>query len=554
MEQVSLSSLIHRNTRTPKVVSWRKEMVDDEVFEDYLRTLDERDEVDDEGNFLECVYFVSRVSHINLNCLEIFEKPEKVKSKKKKSQRKSEEVLENESLNSFLEENGWGSQKFKGLEDQIFSFPVGPKMDILGECDTIGKIFDLMWTSISTHIVEETERRESLGFQIEDINLFLASQLVMGLTPQPSIVDYFTHDKRGIFGSSWMQQHFTQSKWSHMHSHIHFDSHYCIGQVRVNSQRLWNLDQILVVDEMMVPFCGRWKWIQFVKGKPHDTGLKFYCLADRNGYLWDFWLYQGTESERSGKPADIVMDFVFNALREQHKPHIIVADSFYGGLKLAEALHEKKLGCLFSCKSDRPSYLFSKCLHNDLAKGEFQYINNRNFSAMTYYDKSKVNLVTNLFAIHKLTQNSNQSKSLPLGLYWYRKWLGAVDHFDRSLHLYLQGHRNLKWTQALLPALLKIAIGNTNTIAMHMGFDTTLKQTTLQIIDHLTGSHTMRRDENRPTYAKRKQEWGHFPEKLDKKIKCVECQSNSKNSNTGYKCRQCDVPLHPHCFVDYHEK
>lgn len=193
-------------------------------------------------------------------------------------------------------------------------------------------------------------------------------------------------------------------------------------------------------------------------------------------------------------------------------------------------------------------------LQQNLSKGEFQYINNWYFNAMTYYDKAKVNLLTNLFLMQKMVTNSTNIKSLPQGLYWYRKWLGGVDHFDSSLHLYLQHHRNIKWTQALLPALVKIAIGNTNVIAIDMGFNTNLKETTLQVIDHLTGSHTVREDSNRPVYAKRKNGWGHFPIEIEKASPCVECKSNNKRSNTTFKCKICDVALHSQCFANYHEK
>ena len=103
-----------------------------------------------------------------------------------------------------------------------------------------------------------------------------------------------------------------------------------------------------------------------------------------------FLAYNGSESERSTKPMDIVLDFVSSATKIQHKPFYIVADSYYESFKLAEALHEKKIGCSLSCKSDRPSNLFSKFLHNDLEKGCFNFTNNRNFSAMTSMIKLKL--------------------------------------------------------------------------------------------------------------------------------------------------------------------
>lgn len=59
----------------------------------------------------------------------------------------------------------------------------------------------------------------------------------MGLTPEPSIEDYFQQDSRGIFGSRWMQETFTKAKWSEMNMHIHYDTNVCMQQLRTNSQR-----------------------------------------------------------------------------------------------------------------------------------------------------------------------------------------------------------------------------------------------------------------------------------------------------------------------------
>ncbi len=36
----------------------------------------------------------------------------------------------------------------------------------------------MVWSDISTHILEETKRREEVNWEVDDINLFLASQIV----------------------------------------------------------------------------------------------------------------------------------------------------------------------------------------------------------------------------------------------------------------------------------------------------------------------------------------------------------------------------------------
>lgn len=104
----------------------------------------------------------------------------------------------------------------------------------------------------------------------------LASFLVTGLSPQPSFDDYFNISSEGILGNRWMQSHFSQHAWHSLHSAIHIDPNPLMNLVRQNAQSAWMLHQRLVIDEMIIPFTGRWQYIQHVKNKPHNTGKYVY--------------------------------------------------------------------------------------------------------------------------------------------------------------------------------------------------------------------------------------------------------------------------------------
>lgn len=283
--------------------------------------------------------------------------------------------------------------------------------------------------------------------------------------------------------------------------------------------------------------------------------MKVYCVTDETKYLWDFWLYQGEESEREHKPATIVLDFAERISKtEPARPHIMIADSYYGSLGVVEQLNKMKWGALVSCKADRPSFLFTDKLHVDLEKGQFNSIHNRYFSALSYYDKARVNLISNFIATHRIVQNQDNTKRLPAGIYWYRKWLGGVDHFDRWLHLYMQQHRNIKWTQALLVGLLKMTINNTLIIAKERGLNETLRTVTLHIIKHLSEENSLRKRKHRESFDTKKTTGNHYPSKREKSALCRHCLDVKKKSKAQYECLDCNVPLHVDCWVLYHEK
>lgn len=80
-------------------------------------------------------------------------------------------------------------------------------------------MFDILWSGVSEAIFEETIAREEFDISIDDINLMLASTLVMGLNSQPEIKDYFEqNDVSGIFGCLWLVERFTRKKWNDLHN------------------------------------------------------------------------------------------------------------------------------------------------------------------------------------------------------------------------------------------------------------------------------------------------------------------------------------------------
>jgi hypothetical protein len=126
-------------------------------------------------------------------------------------------------------------------------------------------------------------------------------------------------------------------------------------------------------------------------------GIKCFVLADACGYVLSFWVYQGAQKSNelglSAKPFDIVINLIESLPHD--KNYIVVADSFYGSLALAEELQRRGWCFILACRGDRPTPLFNSHLAIGLQKGQWKEMTNKDQSilAMSFYDIKKVFLV-----------------------------------------------------------------------------------------------------------------------------------------------------------------
>src|SRR5579885_3095618 len=98
-----------------------------------------------------------------------------------------------------------------------------------------------------------------------------------------------------------------------------------------------------------------------------------------------------------------------------------------------------------------------------------------------FFDNAKVNLLSNVFRLSAVPKGENLSR----GILEYRNRLGKTDHFDRQFYLYYWNHRNIKWHQALLKGLLKMAINNGWIIYNELHGNISLRQFILKMINYL---------------------------------------------------------------------
>lgn len=95
------------------------------------------------------------------------------------------------------------------------------------------------------------------------------------------------------------------------------------------------------IDESMILFNGRSSLKQYNPMKPIKRGYKIWCLADKNGYISNFDVYQGKnkkleeEFENFGLGGLVVLSL---SKADWYKHKILYADNYFTSIKLLEEL------------------------------------------------------------------------------------------------------------------------------------------------------------------------------------------------------------------------
>lgn len=104
-------------------------------------------------------------------------------------------------------------------------------------------------------------------------------------------------------------------------------------------------------------------------------------------FFYNYWFYQ-----KNGKTINIISNFV-SKLEKISQNYTVYTDSYYGSLELAEYLNERNFSFILSCGKNRPSFLFSNCLHEDLEKGN----SSESMFAHSFKDKKIFNVISNFW-------------------------------------------------------------------------------------------------------------------------------------------------------------
>lgn len=214
----------------------------------------------------------------------------------------------------------------------------------------------------------------------------------------------------------------------------------------------FDVDEVLSVDEQIVPFMGRHVDKQFIKEKPYPWGLKVFIICGKNGLPYDFFIYQGSTTELSptnlkkyGFCASVVLHLVNRLDRRGHQ---LYCDNYFTTYQLLETLKDKQLNVAGTIRVNRfsnPPLLSDKEMSKK-GRGYCDSVVSQNGKVVLvkWQDNKSVNIASNFVGVGTSDTARRWDKKLkkhidvnrPEIISLYNSGMGGVDLLDQLISYY----------------------------------------------------------------------------------------------------------------------
>uniref|UniRef100_A0A8D0AC50 PiggyBac transposable element-derived protein domain-containing protein n=1 Tax=Sander lucioperca TaxID=283035 RepID=A0A8D0AC50_SANLU len=322
-------------------------------------------------------------------------------------------------------------------------------------------------------------------------------------------------------------------------------------EMRDSCRRNFHPGQEISIDERMVASKARTGLKQYMKNKPVRWGYKLFVLADsRNGYTWDFFVYEGKCQGNSGKGLsyEAVMELIdVQLLGTGYK---VFVDNFYTSPILFRDLLLKRIWACGTIRTNRIGF----------PRSSIRWIRNDSLLFVQWRDTRDVFLCSTLHTAHaedtvqrrvKAADGQWQLKdvSVPPVVQDYNRCMGGVDHSDALIGYYKVLHKTQRWYKTLFYHFMDIAIVNAFLLQKDLAIgkgevplhQKAFRETLAVELAEAGSSSTAtpgpppapRGAHHRPVHIS-----GHS---TAGRLKCRQC-----HAKTPVKCSSCDIPL---CFV-----
>uniref|UniRef100_A0A3Q0RWA5 PiggyBac transposable element-derived protein domain-containing protein n=1 Tax=Amphilophus citrinellus TaxID=61819 RepID=A0A3Q0RWA5_AMPCI len=230
-------------------------------------------------------------------------------------------------------------------------------------------------------------------------------------------------------------------------------------EMRDACRRNYHPHQHIGIDERMVASKARVIFKQYMKDKPVRWGFTLFVLADsRNGYTWDFFVYEGKTDHTSGK--GLSYDAVTKLTNTSG--YKLFMDNFYTSPTPFQDLMQQSIWACGTIRKNRLGY--PKTTDNALAprapRGTIRWLRTNVFLCSTIHTAHSSNTIT-----RKVKDSSGRWTQkdipIPLAIKEYNQCMEGVDVSDALIGYYQVLHKTRKWYKTFFYHFLDIAVVNT---------------------------------------------------------------------------------------------
>lgn len=443
------------------------------------------------------------------------------------------------------------------------------------------ELFDLFFTNdIVDHITYQTnlyatrdKNDQTFSIEATEMKQFLGLILISGYHKVPRENAYWSTGlslECPIFSKTMSRTRFkTIKRYLHVADNQSLSSSKVAkieplyDMLRRQCQQFGFFDELLSVDESMIPYRGNHSVRQYIHNKPIKFGFKMWMLCGNTGFPYNFSIYCGKDAERTGPLGAHVVTKMLEPITDVTS-HVVFMDNFFTNHQLITELTNKNIRACGTVRDNRTNHcpLLSKKEIQKKPRGAYDYRSDGKVMYVRWHDNTAVTVASNFYGIDPLhTANrrvkGEAAKSVPQphAVKMYNKGMGGVDVCDRKLAAYRPKLRNKKWWWNLFAHALNLAL--VASYEFHRKVNPESKMDHFQFLVEVAESMVRREvprsrmgGPNAPVPKPVRFDNINHHMVSCKQGRCVVC-----SKNTRLRCLKCDRRLHKvGCMEIYHTR
>ncbi|GFT13178.1 probable ATP-dependent RNA helicase DHX34 [Nephila pilipes] len=475
----------------------------------------------------------------------------------------------------------------QGPSDDITSIKFPAPIDIFLSIITVTFIEKIV---LQTNLYASQSGKKFSAVSLEEMLVFLAINLVMGIKHMPSYRDFWSTDE--ILHDEYVSKQMPVKRFSWILGHLHMnDKSLQPKKGEANFDKLFKLRPLLThlserftsvykpgqnqaIDEAIIEFKESGLLKQYKPKGRINNEFKVCMRCDDGGYVCQFEIYTGKAKEAVKKNLGekVAMTLTSSLYGKNHRVYM---NNFFTSYELFRFLETKNVFCCGEVNLNQKD--LPKNLKDDknLNRGDFDWaISSDGLTCLKWKDKSCVSILSSLGDSVEIAQVQRRQRNgdkiqliCPKAVKDYYKNMGFVAYFNQMKCLYQIDRKSMKWWHRIFFHFLDVAVVNSYIIYQMLPVSQ-LELKTLKVfrIDIIRSLMMMGRLEVIPKrkfsdppilikkhkphvpVEKRLKNVGHFAIKC-KPRRCAYCSTAKKPHTTRWMCETCNgkpfVVLHP---------